>query len=169
MKMRNYAACTACLRRGWSSPRAGARSPARRPRGHGASCFLFTPSLNHHNGGVYEKRSSAFRRDRRLYGTGAQAADPEYKNECTMGLATKKHIPTDCSVTWKSENGKTYCFGNEEAKRSSSRTRKATSTRRRPSGRNWKRIDPEAARAVPENRYPRLPPDEISPALYPKG
>jgi len=40
--------------------------------------------------------------------TGVQAADPEYKNECTMGLATKKHIPTDCSVTWKSENGKTY-------------------------------------------------------------
>ena len=48
--------------------------------------------------------------------TGVQAADPEYKNECTMGLAMKKHIPTDCSVMWKSENGKTYCFGNEEAK-----------------------------------------------------
>jgi len=25
--------------------------------------------------------------------TGAQAADPEYNNECTMGLATKKHTP----------------------------------------------------------------------------
>lgn len=47
---------------------------------------------------------------------GVQAADPEYENECTMGLATKKHIPTDCSVMWKSENGKTYCCGNEEAK-----------------------------------------------------
>ncbi len=47
--------------------------------------------------------------------TGVQAADPEFKNECTMGLAMK-HIPTDCSVMWKSENGKTYCFGNEEAK-----------------------------------------------------
>jgi YHS domain-containing protein len=48
--------------------------------------------------------------------TGAHAADPEFQNECTMGLAAQKHIPTDCSVTWKSENGKTYCFGSEEDK-----------------------------------------------------
>jgi YHS domain-containing protein len=48
--------------------------------------------------------------------TGVQAADPEFKKERTMGLAMKKHISTECSVMWKSENGKTYCFGNEEAK-----------------------------------------------------
>ncbi len=28
----------------------------------------------------------------------------------------KKHIPTDCSVMWNSENGKTYCFGDQTAK-----------------------------------------------------
>jgi YHS domain-containing protein len=48
--------------------------------------------------------------------TGVQAADPEFKKECTMGLAMKEHIPMECSVMWKSENGKTYCFANEEAK-----------------------------------------------------
>ena len=56
--------------------------------------------------------------------TGVQAADPEYKNECTMGLATKKHIPTDCSVTWQSEDR--IASATKRPKRSSSRIRKAT-------------------------------------------
>jgi hypothetical protein len=51
-----------------------------------------------------------------LTAVGVHAADPEFKNECTMGLAMKKHIPTDCSVMWKSENGKTYCFQDRTAK-----------------------------------------------------
>ena len=32
------------------------------------------------------------------------------------GTGNEETHPTDCSVMWKSENGKTYCFGNEEAK-----------------------------------------------------
>ena len=77
------------------------------------------------------------------------------KNECTMGLATKKHIPTDCSVTWKSENGKTYCFGNEEAKAQFLKDKEGNLDKAGGLfGRNWKRIDPEAARAVPEIRTP---------------
>lgn len=51
-----------------------------------------------------------------LMAGGVQAADPEFNKECTMGLAMKKHIPTECSVMWKSENGKTYCFGDQTAK-----------------------------------------------------
>ncbi len=47
---------------------------------------------------------------------GVYAGDPEFKKECAMGLAMKKHIPTECSVMWKSENGKTYCFGDQTAK-----------------------------------------------------
>lgn len=45
-----------------------------------------------------------------------QAAEPEFNKECAMGLAMKAHIPTDCSVTWTSDNGKVYCFANEEAR-----------------------------------------------------
>lgn len=33
-----------------------------------------------------------------------------------LGLAMKKHIPTDCSVTWTADNGKVYCFANEDAR-----------------------------------------------------
>jgi YHS domain-containing protein len=47
--------------------------------------------------------------------TAAWAATGEYDNMCTMGLALGKDIQTDCSVNATIE-GKTYCFGNEEAK-----------------------------------------------------
>ena len=33
-----------------------------------------------------------------------------------MGLAMKKHVPTDCSVTWTSDKGKVYCFSSEDAR-----------------------------------------------------
>ena len=33
-----------------------------------------------------------------------------------MGLAAQKNMPTDCSVNWTSDDGKTYCFGSEEHK-----------------------------------------------------
>ncbi|MGH8568737.1 MAG: hypothetical protein ACREXU_12155 [Gammaproteobacteria bacterium] len=46
----------------------------------------------------------------------AQAADPEFHKECVMGLAMKQHVPTDCSVTWTADNGKVYCFANEDAR-----------------------------------------------------
>lgn len=45
-----------------------------------------------------------------------QAAEPEFNKECAMGLAMKKHIPTDCSVTWTSDKGKVYCFSSEDAR-----------------------------------------------------
>lgn len=46
---------------------------------------------------------------------GALAATGEFDDMCTQGLAMGKEVKTDCSVnaTYK---GKTYCFGNEDAK-----------------------------------------------------
>jgi YHS domain-containing protein len=43
------------------------------------------------------------------------ATKGEFDNMCAEGLALHKEIKTDCSVsgTYK---GKTYCFGNEQAK-----------------------------------------------------
>lgn len=39
----------------------------------------------------------------------------EYDNHCAMGMAIGKEVKTDCSI--KSDiDGKTYCFGNDEAK-----------------------------------------------------
>jgi YHS domain-containing protein len=43
------------------------------------------------------------------------AATGEFDNLCAMGLATDQKIETDCSVNATYE-GKTYCFGSEEAK-----------------------------------------------------
>ena len=48
-------------------------------------------------------------------GTAALAATGEFDNMCTEGLALGKDINTDCSVN-ASIDGKTYCFGNEDAK-----------------------------------------------------
>lgn len=45
----------------------------------------------------------------------AFAATGEFDNLCTMGLATGKSVKTDCSVS-ETIGGKTYCFGNEEAR-----------------------------------------------------
>ena len=45
----------------------------------------------------------------------AAATTGEFDNECVMGLALGKDIATDCSVNAEF-NGKTYCFGNEQAK-----------------------------------------------------
>ncbi|MFH0342525.1 MAG: hypothetical protein ACHBNF_10420 [Chromatiales bacterium] len=38
-----------------------------------------------------------------LTALGVQAAEPEFKKNCAIGMAMKKHIPTDCSVMWNSE------------------------------------------------------------------
>jgi YHS domain-containing protein len=43
------------------------------------------------------------------------AATGEYDNMCAMGLALEKNVETDCSVNAEID-GKTYCFGNEQAK-----------------------------------------------------
>jgi len=47
--------------------------------------------------------------------TAALAVTGEFDNMCTQGLAMGKQIKTDCSINGKLE-GKTYCFGSEEAK-----------------------------------------------------
>jgi YHS domain-containing protein len=43
------------------------------------------------------------------------ATEGEYGNLCAEGLALGKDIATDCSVNAVID-GKTYCFGNEQAK-----------------------------------------------------
>jgi YHS domain-containing protein len=43
------------------------------------------------------------------------ATKGEFDNMCTQGLAMGKDVQTDCSVN-TTIAGKTYCFGNEEAK-----------------------------------------------------
>jgi YHS domain-containing protein len=43
------------------------------------------------------------------------ATTGEFNNMCTEGLALGKDIKTDCSVN-ATIDGKTYCFGNEQAK-----------------------------------------------------
>jgi YHS domain-containing protein len=52
-----------------------------------------------------------------IAGTAAALAEPEaeFDGLCTMGLALGKEIKTDCSINAMID-GKTYCFGNEEAK-----------------------------------------------------
>jgi YHS domain-containing protein len=49
-------------------------------------------------------------------GAAAYAVTGEFNNLCTEGLASHKIVHTDCSVngTYK---GKSYCFGNEAAKK----------------------------------------------------
>ena len=43
------------------------------------------------------------------------ATNGEFNNMCAEGLALHKEIKTDCSMN-ASLKGKTYCFGNEQAK-----------------------------------------------------
>ena len=50
-----------------------------------------------------------------MIATAAVAATGEYDNMCAMGLALGEDIKTDCSINGEI-GGKTYCFGNEEAK-----------------------------------------------------
>jgi YHS domain-containing protein len=45
----------------------------------------------------------------------ALAATGEFNNMCTEGLALGKDINTDCSINALLD-GKTYCFGSEQAK-----------------------------------------------------
>jgi YHS domain-containing protein len=47
--------------------------------------------------------------------TAALAATGEFNNMCTEGLTLGKDINTDCSVNAVLD-GKTYCFGSEQAK-----------------------------------------------------
>ncbi len=40
----------------------------------------------------------------------------EFGNSCAMGLARHEQIDTDCSINWRSDDGKTYCFGSEDSR-----------------------------------------------------
>jgi YHS domain-containing protein len=50
-----------------------------------------------------------------MIGSAAAETKGEYGNMCAMGYAMEKDFQTDCSINAEHE-GKTYCFGNEEAK-----------------------------------------------------
>jgi YHS domain-containing protein len=47
----------------------------------------------------------------------ATSSEPEFGGQCTMALAEGKSVPTDCSIKWTGPDGKTYCFGDEAAKK----------------------------------------------------
>jgi YHS domain-containing protein len=51
-----------------------------------------------------------------LASAAAWAGQGEFGNQCAMGLTMGKNVATDCSINMKGTDGKTYCFGNEEAK-----------------------------------------------------
>lgn len=40
----------------------------------------------------------------------------QFGGQCAQGLATGRHVMTNCSVTWTDKDGKRYCFANEGAK-----------------------------------------------------
>jgi hypothetical protein len=46
----------------------------------------------------------------------ADAAEPEFNRQCTMGMAEGHKLVTSCSVFWLGPNDKIYCFFNEAAK-----------------------------------------------------
>jgi YHS domain-containing protein len=55
----------------------------------------------------------------------AYAADPalptsqaQFGGQCVEALAAGQHVMTSCAVTWTDKDGKTYCFSNEDAKKS---------------------------------------------------
>ena len=51
-----------------------------------------------------------------ILATSAFAVSGEFDNMCAEGLAMGKQMKTDCSINGQYE-GKTYCFGNEDAKK----------------------------------------------------
>jgi hypothetical protein len=46
----------------------------------------------------------------------ASAAEGEFDDQCTMGLASGQTVKTDCSVNWTDEDGHIYCFSSESSK-----------------------------------------------------
>lgn len=47
---------------------------------------------------------------------GYAAQDAGFGDYCAMGMSLGQKIVTDCSITWDSREGKTYCFNSEESK-----------------------------------------------------
>ena len=48
--------------------------------------------------------------------TAIPLSQAQFGGQCAEGLATGRHVMTDCSVTWKDKDGKLYCFKNDAAK-----------------------------------------------------
>ncbi len=46
------------------------------------------------------------------------AAAPQFDGQCAEALAEGRHVSTNCSITWTDKDGKTYCFSNNDAKKS---------------------------------------------------
>lgn len=46
----------------------------------------------------------------------AGAAQGEFDDQCTMGLASGQTVKTDCSVNWTDKDGHVYCFSSEASK-----------------------------------------------------
>jgi len=45
-------------------------------------------------------------------------AKAEFGGQCPEALAEGQHLQTNCSITWTDQDGKTYCFSTEAAKKS---------------------------------------------------
>jgi YHS domain-containing protein len=50
--------------------------------------------------------------------TPSSPASAEFGGQCLEALSEGQHVMTNCSITWTDQDGKTYCFGNAEAKTS---------------------------------------------------
>ncbi|MGA8708220.1 MAG: hypothetical protein WB646_14675 [Steroidobacteraceae bacterium] len=42
----------------------------------------------------------------------------QFGGQCTEGLASSRHVMTDCSTSWTDKDGKVYCFSSDAAKKS---------------------------------------------------
>jgi YHS domain-containing protein len=47
----------------------------------------------------------------------APAPQAEFGGQCAEGLAEGQHVATDCKNTWTDQDGKTYCFSTDGAKK----------------------------------------------------
>jgi YHS domain-containing protein len=43
-------------------------------------------------------------------------SDAQFGGQCTEGLASGRHVMTNCSITWADKDGKIYCFSSDTAK-----------------------------------------------------
>ena len=48
--------------------------------------------------------------------TAIPLSQAQFGGQCVHGLASGRHVMTNCSVTWTDKDGKLYCFANEKVK-----------------------------------------------------
>jgi YHS domain-containing protein len=48
--------------------------------------------------------------------TAIPLSQAQFGGQCAEGLATGRHVMTNCSVNWKDKDGKVYCFANDATK-----------------------------------------------------